>query len=84
MKGKKKAFTLFEPCGTVFITNSKKQLRKNSLKEYFKAISHYFRFYSLSGFITAARCTHLSSSSMLSLKFRSPFFRCYIFHGKDF
>ena len=30
--------TLFEPCGAVFIMNSKKHLRKNSLKEYFKAI----------------------------------------------
>ena len=37
-------FTLFEPCGAVFIMNSKKQLRKNSLNEYFKAISHYSSF----------------------------------------
>ena len=36
-------FTLFEPCGTVFMINSTINLRKNSSKEYFKAILHYFR-----------------------------------------
>ena len=36
-------FTLFEPCGAVFMMNSKINLRKNSSKEYFKAILHYFR-----------------------------------------
>ena len=51
--------------------NSKIHLRENSLNEYFKTISHYFRVYSLSGFITAARRTHSSSFSLLSLKFRS-------------
>ena len=44
-------FTLFEPCGAVFIMNSKVNVRKNSLNEYFKAILHYFCVYSLSGFI---------------------------------
>ena len=44
-------FTMFQPCGTVFIMNSKIHLRKNSSNEYFKIISHYFRVYSLSGFI---------------------------------
>ena len=39
-------FTLFERYGAVFIMNS-----KNSSNEYFKTISHYFRVYSLSGFI---------------------------------
>ena len=34
------SFTLFELCGAVFIMNSKIHLRKNSLSEYFKAISH--------------------------------------------
>ena len=48
-------FTLFEPCGAVFIMNSKIHLTKNSLNKYFKAILHYFRVYSLSGFTTAAR-----------------------------
>ena len=46
---------------------------KNNLNEYFKAISHYFRVYSLSGLIKAARWTHSSdssSSSLPSLKFR--------------
>ena len=71
-------FTLFGPCGAVIIINSKMNLRKKSLKEYFKTISHCFRVYPLSGFISTA------SSSLLSLKFRSPFFRCYIFRGKDF
>ena len=52
-------FTLFEPCGAVFIMNSKIHVRKNSLNKYFKAILHYFRVYSLSGFTTAARWTHL-------------------------
>ena len=33
--------------------NSKIHLRKNSLNEYFKAISHSFRVYSLPGFTTA-------------------------------
>ena len=42
-------------CGGVFIMNSKVHLRKNSLNKYLKAISHYFRVYSLSGIITAAR-----------------------------
>ena len=45
----------FEPCGAVFIMNSKIHLRKNSLNEYFKAISPYFRVYSLLGFIKATR-----------------------------
>ena len=36
---------------TLFIMNSKINLRKNSSIEYFKIISHYFRVYSLSGFI---------------------------------
>ena len=67
-------FTLFEPYGAVFIMNSKIHLRKNSSNEYFKTISHYLRVYS--GFIQAARLTDWSSSSLLSLKFRSPFFRC--------
>ena len=31
--------------------NSKIHLSKNSLNEYFQAISHYFRVYSLSGFL---------------------------------
>ena len=66
-------FTLFEPYGAVFIMNSKMHLRKNSSNEYFKTISHYLRVYS--GF-QAARLTDWSSSSLLSLKFRSPFFRC--------
>ena len=44
-------FTLFEPYGAVFIINSKIHLRKNSSNEYLKTISHYFRVYSLSGFI---------------------------------
>ena len=44
-------FTVFEPSGAVFIMNSKIHLRKNSLNEYFKTISHYFRVYSLSGLI---------------------------------
>ena len=35
-------FTLFEPCGAVFMMNSKIHLRKNSSKEYFIAILHYF------------------------------------------
>ena len=69
-------FTLFEPYGAVFIMNSKIHLRKNSSNEYFKTISHYLRVYSLSGFIQAARLTDWFSSSLLSLKFRSPFFRC--------
>ena len=43
-------FTLFEPCGAVFIMNSKIHLRKNSTNEYFRTISHYLRVYSLSGF----------------------------------
>ena len=46
-------FTPFEPCGAVFIMNSKIHLRKNSLNEYFKAIPHSLRVYSLSGFTTA-------------------------------
>ena len=56
------SFTLFELCGAVFIMNSMIHLRKNSLSEYFKAISHYFRVYSLSGFISSTRWTHLSFS----------------------
>ena len=36
-------FTLFEPCGAVFIINSTINLRKNSSNEYFKAILYYFR-----------------------------------------
>ena len=36
-------FTLFEPCGAEFMINSKINLRKNSSKEQFKAILHYFR-----------------------------------------
>ena len=80
-----KYFSLpFTPCGGVFIMNSRICLRKNSINEYFKAISHYLRVYSLSGFIMAAQWTHPSSSSLLSLKFRSPFFQCQVFHGKDF
>ena len=75
-------FALFEPCGAVFIMNSKIQLRKNSLNEYFRAILHYFRVYSLWGFMTATQWTH--SSLLLSLKFRLPFFLCKFFHGKDF
>ena len=59
----------------VFIMNSKILLRKNSSNEYLKTISHYFLVYSLSGFMQAARLTDWSSSSLLSLKFRSPFFR---------
>ena len=69
-------FTMFESYGAVFIMNPKIHLRKNSSNEYFKTISHYFRVYSLSGFIWAARLTDWSSSSLLSLKLRSPFFRC--------
>ena len=34
--------------------NSKINLRENSLNEYVEAISHYFRVYSLSDFITVA------------------------------
>ena len=48
-------FTLFEPYGAVFIMNSKIHLRKNSSNEYFKTISHYFRVYSLSGFLKIRR-----------------------------
>ena len=36
-------FTLFEPCGAVFMMNSKINLWKNSSKEYFKAILRYVR-----------------------------------------
>ena len=36
-------FTPFEPCGAVFMINSKIHLKKNSSNEYFKAILHYFR-----------------------------------------
>ena len=43
--------TVFEPSGAVFIMNSKIHMGKNSLNEYFKTISHYFRVYSLSGLI---------------------------------
>ena len=35
-------FTLFEPCGAVFMMNSKIHFRKNSSNKYFKAILHYF------------------------------------------
>ena len=56
---------------------------KNSSNEYFNTISHYFCAYSLSRFIQAARLTDWSSS-LLSLKFGSPFFRCKTFHAKDF
>ena len=48
-------FTLFEPCWAVFIMNSKIHLTKNSLNEYFKSISHYFRVYSLSGWRNLSR-----------------------------
>ena len=51
-------FTLFEPCGAVFIMNSKTHLRKNNLNEHFKAISHYFLVYLLSGCLMGARWTH--------------------------
>ena len=44
-------FTMFEPCGAVFIMNSKIHLKKNSSNEYFKTISHYFRVHSISGFM---------------------------------
>ena len=36
-------FTLFEPCGVVFMMNSKIHLCKNSSNEYSKAILQYFR-----------------------------------------
>ena len=35
-------FTLFEPCGAVFMMNSKIHFRKNSSNKYFKAILYYF------------------------------------------
>ena len=38
--------------------NSKMDLRKISFNEYFKAISHFFCVYSLSG-LTADQCTHV-------------------------
>ena len=56
-------------------------LRKLSLSEYFKAISLYFRVYSLSG-LTTARYTS-SSSSLLALDFKSPFSLQYSFDGKS-
>ena len=43
-------FTLFEPCGAVFIM-LKDTFEENSLNEHFKTISHYFRVKSLSCFI---------------------------------
>ena len=43
-------FTLFEPCGAVFLIKSKIHLRENSSNECFKTLSHCFRVYSLSGF----------------------------------
>ena len=51
-------FTPFEPCESL--------LRKNSLNEYFKAISRYFRVHSLSGFTTAV----LSVSNLSRKKFQ--------------
>ena len=48
--GKKKMKCFYH----VFIMNSKIHLRKNSSNEYLKTISHYFRVYSLSGFMQAA------------------------------
>ena len=59
----------------------KEILRKLSLSEYFKAISLYFRVYSLSG-LTTARYTS-SSSSLLALDFKSPFSLQYSFDGKS-
>ena len=60
----------------------KEILRKISLNEYFKAISHYFPVYSLSG-LTADRCTSLSSSLLLALDFKSPFRLQWSFDGKS-
>ena len=59
----------------------KEILRKLSWSEYFKAISLYFRVYSLSG-LTTARYTS-SSSSLLALDFKSPFSLQYSFDGKS-
>ena len=55
-------------------------LRKNSLNEYFKAISHFFRVYSLSGFIMNML---IFSSSRWSLCHHS-FSVLKIFHCEDF
>ena len=44
------AYMLLEACGAVLIMNSKMHLGKISFSKYFKAIYHYFRVYSLSGF----------------------------------
>ena len=48
-------FNLFKPCGAIFIMNSKIHVKKNSLNDYSKPISLYFRVYPISGFIWAAR-----------------------------
>ena len=55
-------FKLFEPCGTVFIMNSKTHLRKNSLNENFKAVLHHFR-----GFLAALAEVHVAVLSVLNL-----------------
>ena len=77
-------FTLFEPCGAVFMMNSKINLRKNSSNEYFKAILHYFLVLFTLGLYNGRSMNTLIFFFRCSPKFRSPFFRCYIFHGKDF
>ena len=59
----------------------KEILRKISFSEYFKAISLYFRVYSLLG-LTADRYTS-SSSSLLELDFKSPFWLHRSFNGKS-
>ena len=55
-------FKLFEPCETEVIMNSKIHLRKNSLNENFKAVSHHFR-----GFFAALAEVHVAVLSVLNL-----------------
>ena len=79
-------FTLFEPCGAAFIMNSKIHLRKiaqTSISKPFRIISVLNHSRALYRPLDLDERTGLSSS-LLSLKFRSPFFRCCIFHDQDF
>ena len=48
--------------------NSKIHLRKNSYNKYFKAISRYFRVYSLWGFITATSFAALAEVQVAGIR----------------
>ena len=66
----------------VFIMNWKIHLRNSNLNEYFKPFCIFISVFIHSRALYRSSMNPLWSSLLFSLKFRSWFFPCLIFHGK--